>query len=227
VKTTKDLYKLLGLPREASQDDIRKAHRKLVREYHPDANPDDRSAEERFKQIQHAYEVLSNPEKRREYDRRLHTTSRGGSGRPRARGGGRTRGETTPTVDLSDLLNKLADLSSDRSSAHKEGSSQLRGEEIARVANLLGVDVSRISELLGRDITRLSKLVGENLKMNAKVTFGGTRSGGDPVTDEDVSSRERSGMGDWPREKRVKGPRAQRKEKKVKGPRARRKRKGD
>ncbi|MDQ3999407.1 MAG: DnaJ domain-containing protein, partial [Actinomycetota bacterium] len=47
-------YKLLGLSREASQDDIRKAHRKLVREYHPDANPEDPRAEERFKQIQQA-----------------------------------------------------------------------------------------------------------------------------------------------------------------------------
>ena len=65
---SKDLYGLLGLPRAASQEDIRRAHRRLVREYHPDANPGDDSAEERFKEIQHAYEVLSDPRKRREYD---------------------------------------------------------------------------------------------------------------------------------------------------------------
>ena len=52
--TSKDLYGLLGLPREAPQEDIRKAHRSLVREYHPDANPGDDSAEERFKEVQHA-----------------------------------------------------------------------------------------------------------------------------------------------------------------------------
>jgi curved DNA-binding protein CbpA len=110
-KTTKDLYKLLGLPREASQDDIRKAHRKLVRKYHPDANPSDRCyAEERFKEIQQAYEVLSNPEKRREYDKGLHTYSRESSGRPRARAGAKTGGETISTIDLSDLLGKLKDL---------------------------------------------------------------------------------------------------------------------
>jgi curved DNA-binding protein CbpA len=74
--TNEDLYELLGLSRAASQDDIQKAHRKLARQEHPDANPEDPHAEERFKQIQHAYEVLSNPEKRREYDKQLHVFSR-------------------------------------------------------------------------------------------------------------------------------------------------------
>jgi DnaJ domain/Domain of unknown function (DUF4115) len=64
----KDLYGLLELRRGAPQKDIRRAHRRLVREYHPDANPGDNSAEERFKEIRHAYEVLSDPRKRREYD---------------------------------------------------------------------------------------------------------------------------------------------------------------
>ena len=54
MQGTKELYKLLELSREASQDDIRKAHRKLARKYQPDANPEDPRAEERFKQIQQA-----------------------------------------------------------------------------------------------------------------------------------------------------------------------------
>jgi curved DNA-binding protein CbpA len=94
-KSTKDLYKLLGLPREASQDDIGQAHRKLVRKYHPDANPEDPWAEERFKEIQRAYEILSDPEKRREYDEGLHASSRGDFARPRSRAGGRTGEGTT------------------------------------------------------------------------------------------------------------------------------------
>ena len=111
MQTTKDLYKLLGLPRGASRDDIRKAHRMLVRKYHPDANPQDPQAEERFKEIQQAYEVLSNEQKRREYDQRFHASTRGAANRPRARGaGGRTGGETTSTVDLSDLLGTPVDL---------------------------------------------------------------------------------------------------------------------
>ena len=94
MQTNKDLYRLLGLPREASRDDIQRAHRKLVREYPPDANSQDRRAEERFKEIQQAYEVLSDGNKRREYDRRFHSSSKEGSGRPRAGGAGaKTRGD--------------------------------------------------------------------------------------------------------------------------------------
>jgi DnaJ-class molecular chaperone len=88
MQPNKDLYQLLGLPREASEDDIQRAHRKLVREYHPDANPKDLRAEERFKEIQEAYEVLSDDKKRREYDQMLHTSSIEDSGRPDARRAG-------------------------------------------------------------------------------------------------------------------------------------------
>ena len=103
---TKDPYNALGLSREASQDDIQQAHRKLVRKYHPDANPEDPRAEERFKEIQRAYEVLSDEKKRREYDEGLRTSSRGSPGRsrsrerssrPRARAGARAGVGTTYT----------------------------------------------------------------------------------------------------------------------------------
>ena len=63
-----DHYRTLGVDREASQEEIKRAYRRLAREYHPDANPDDPAAEERFKQITHAYDVLSDPAKRRNYD---------------------------------------------------------------------------------------------------------------------------------------------------------------
>ena len=101
MPANKDLYQLLGLTKEASEEDIQRAHRKLVREYHPDANPEDPRAEERFKAVQQAYEVLSDDKKRREYDKTLHTSSREGLGKkPHARGagaktGGRTAHDTT------------------------------------------------------------------------------------------------------------------------------------
>jgi curved DNA-binding protein len=64
----KDYYKILGVGRNAEEKQIKKAYRKLARQYHPDVNPDDKTAEERFKDINEAYEVLSDPEKRRKYD---------------------------------------------------------------------------------------------------------------------------------------------------------------
>ena len=202
MQTTKDLYKLLGVSREASQDDIRKAHRKLVRKYHPDANPTDRSAEERFKEVQRAYEVLSDPQKRRDYDKGLRTSSpRGSSGsRTRPRGAARrSRGDTTSTVDLSNLLGKLANLSSRRVDGRKEDGFQLRGEDIARLAKHLGVDA-----------TSLSKFLREHIKVNAKVSFGEAQSGIFPTIEEEVSGSKQSGVSNKAKEKKVKGPSAQR-----------------
>lgn len=66
---SKDFYAILGVPRDASTEEIKKAFRRLARESHPDANPDDPTAEARFREIAEAYEVLSDPERRRRYDR--------------------------------------------------------------------------------------------------------------------------------------------------------------
>lgn len=64
----KDYYSILGINKNASQNDIKKAYRKLAKKYHPDANPGNKQAEEKFKDISEAYEVLSDPEKRKKYD---------------------------------------------------------------------------------------------------------------------------------------------------------------
>lgn len=64
-----DYYETLGVPRSASDDDIRKAYRKLAKQHHPDYNPNDKKAEEKFKEINEAYEVLSDSKKRSHYDR--------------------------------------------------------------------------------------------------------------------------------------------------------------
>src|SRR6184192_99145 len=64
-----DYYKALGVPKNATPDEIKKAYRKLARQYHPDRNPGDKRAEERFKEISQAHDVLSDAEKRKQYDR--------------------------------------------------------------------------------------------------------------------------------------------------------------
>ena len=64
----KDYYQILGVERSASADDIRKAYRKLAMQHHPDRNPGNKQAEEKFKEINEAYQVLSDKEKRTRYD---------------------------------------------------------------------------------------------------------------------------------------------------------------
>jgi molecular chaperone DnaJ len=89
----KDFYKELGISSSATQDEIKKAYRKLARDLHPDKNPGDTKAEERFKAVSEAHAVLADPEKRKEYDEARRLFASGGFGRGGyAPGGGYTGG---------------------------------------------------------------------------------------------------------------------------------------
>jgi molecular chaperone DnaJ len=76
----RDYYDVLGIPRTASQDDVKQAYRKLAREYHPDRNQGDPTAEDRFKEVSEAFTILHDPEKRRRYDRAGHAAFGGADG---------------------------------------------------------------------------------------------------------------------------------------------------
>ena len=66
--TKRDYYEVLGVGRKSSQDDVKRAYRRMALKYHPDKNPDDKQAEQKFKECAEAYEVLSDGQKRQQYD---------------------------------------------------------------------------------------------------------------------------------------------------------------
>jgi len=108
--TTRDYYEILGVDKSAGQAEIKKAYRKLARKYHPDANPNDSKAEERFKEISAAYDVLSDEQKRKEYDAGGPAFFGGGGGRgfdPRGFRPGGFGGAQTFSGDFSDLFSNL------------------------------------------------------------------------------------------------------------------------
>jgi DnaJ-class molecular chaperone len=108
----KDYYKILGVDKNASQKDIQKAYRKLARKFHPDVNPGDNAAEEKFKEVSEANEVLSDPEKRKRYDElgkgyQQYGRCRPGTSGPMGAAGGdgrRAQYRTMSEEDLDDLF---------------------------------------------------------------------------------------------------------------------------
>jgi molecular chaperone DnaJ len=136
---TKDFYSVLGVGSSASQDEIKKAYRKLAKKHHPDANAADPKAAERFKEISEANNVLSDPEKRKQYDemRRLGAFDGGGfggfGGARSSRGAG-ARGATSQTINFQDFdiggLGGLGDLFSSMFGGGEERTtSRQRGPE--------------------------------------------------------------------------------------------------
>src|SRR4028118_2323619 len=93
----RDYYEILGVSKSAGDDEIKKAYRKLAIKYHPDKNPDDPKSEDKFKEAAEAYEILSNPEKRRRYDQFGHQGVGSGS-----HGGG--------SMNMDDIFSQFGDI---------------------------------------------------------------------------------------------------------------------
>jgi molecular chaperone DnaJ len=128
----KDYYKVLGVPETASAKDIKSAYRKLSRQYHPDANPGDASAEERFKEVSAAYDVVGDEAKRKEYDEVRKLGPMGPFGGP---GGGGAGGFRFDASDLGDVFSGLFNRAA-RGRGARGGPAQSRGTGPQRGADL-------------------------------------------------------------------------------------------
>lgn len=186
----KDYYKILGVSKKASEKEIRSAYRKLARQYHPDVNPGDKAAEDKFKEINEANEVLSDPEKRKKYDELSDYYQQYGSmpganaGGPAGPGGARYEYRTVSPEDLNDLFGGQSPFSdffeqffgSDFSGAGGSGFSSMGGQTRAGSA--------------GR--TRQRATIGQDVESQVEVTLAEAYSGATRVfelTDMDGSSK--------------------------------------
>src|SRR2546423_1462153 len=152
------LYETLGVKKAASADEIKKAYRKLARQYHPDTNQGDKAAEERFKQVQTAYDVLSDPEKRKAYDRFGSTNGRGAPG---------PGGVSVDFGDLGDLGDILGGIFGNLGGAARGA----RGR--ARTQPVRGADVETEVRLSFEDSLR-----GAEAKVPVELTVACSKCGG-------------------------------------------------
>ncbi len=135
---TKDFYKILGVAENASADEIKKAYRKLAKQYHPDANPNDAAAADRFKEVSEAYAVLSDEAKRKQYDQVRKFGSLGGFRPGGSPGGGstRTQSESFSFEDLGglgglgDIFGSIFDFGKRRGASGGRSNEPERGQNV-------------------------------------------------------------------------------------------------
>ncbi|MGD8320739.1 MAG: molecular chaperone DnaJ [Gemmatimonadota bacterium] len=164
---TKDYYEVLGVPEKASQEGIKKAYRKLAKQYHPDANPDDPKAAERFKEIGEAYSVLSNAEKRKQYDQMRRLGAFGGFGRggasPRRPGGAGGGFQSEPGFSFEDFQGGFGNISDIFSSLFDLGKKQ--GTGTRKRGPQKGQNVEYVVE-----IPFLTAALGGKISVNVAIT---------------------------------------------------------
>jgi len=201
----KDLYQVLGVAREVSADDLRAAYRKLARKYHPDVNPGDKTAEENFKAISSAYEVLSDAEKRKTYDEFGEDALRGGFDAEQARAYSQWKGRREQSgrpfereyVDLEDLFGGAFAGQAYSSGFGTRAQPKMRGQDIYAIAEMElaqvveGAEVS-INTPGSSKPTRvripMGAQTGDTIRLRGK---GGPGMGGGPAGDLVIETRVR------------------------------------
>lgn len=145
----RDYYEVIGVSKSASQEEIKKAYRKVAMQYHPDRNPGDKAAEEKFKEAAEAYEILSDTDKRAQYDRFGHA---GISGNGRGFGGG---------MNMEDIFSQFGDVfGDDLFGSFFGGGRSTRGSQRARGArgSNLRVKLKLNYEEIARGVTKNIKV---------------------------------------------------------------------
>ncbi len=189
----KDYYKILGVSKNAGEKEIRSAYRKLARKYHPDVNPGDKAAEEKFKEINEANEVLSDPEKRKKYDElsayyqqygRMPCAGMGGADSPGGPGGTQYEYRTVSPEELNDLFGGQSPFS--------DFFEQFFGSSFggAGSSGFSAMDGQTGRSAAGR--TRQRATLGQDIESQVEVTLAEAYSGATRVfelTDVDGSSK--------------------------------------
>lgn len=153
----RDYYETLGVTKSASADEIKKAYRKVAMQFHPDRNPGDKAAEEKFKEAAEAYEVLSDADKKAQYDRYGHA---GLSGNGRGYGGG-------ANMNMDDIFSQFGDIFGDDIFGNFFGGGQRRGGGAQRARGVRG---SNLRVKLKLTYEEIAKGVTKNIKVKKYVT---------------------------------------------------------
>jgi len=182
--SSKNLYEVLGVPEDASDEQIRKTYRKAAIKFHPDKNPGNKQAEERFKELSQAYEVLSNAKKRQAYDNRLRGGLGGGIGDL-----GDMFGGDFQSISIEDILGRYGDLFGGFGVPFHAQNVQQRGRDMEaelrvdfRTAALGGkVEVTvRVPSLRGADggVRKVEVKIPEGAADGSKLRLGGLGQAG-------------------------------------------------
>src|SRR5215467_8610051 len=151
----RDYYEILGVQKNASQDEIKKAYRKVAMEYHPDRNPGNKTAEEKFKEAAEAYEILSDADKRAQYDRFGHA------------GVGANRGFNGGGMNMEDIFSQFGDIFGDDIFGSFFGGGGRRGGGSSRARGVRGSNLRIKIKLTFEEI---AKGTNKNIKVKKYVT---------------------------------------------------------